>query len=190
MELSKIKTLLEEEKTDRVALKTDIENMKITKTTLENDNMSKVEDVKEVNTKINNLNTLIEEETKARKYYNHVSKQKFSQLESNMTDIVTKNSNPDLEILEKKISMLESTTIELKEHLTYQPDPEVVTHDNITIESSYHDSASHSVQNIKQEPEVEPDNQYPSIKVQNNILTSTSESQVSKDNSEKIEVIN
>ena len=86
--------------------------------------------------------------------------------------------------------MLESNSIESKEQLTHRPNLEVANHDSITIESNYHNSASHSVQNIKQEPEVEPDNQYPSIKVQNNILTSTSESQVSKDNSEKIEINN
>ena len=107
--------------------------MKSAKTTPENDNISKDEDVKEVNTKINNLNTIIEKETKARRFLGHVSKQMFSQLESKMTDIATKNSDPDFENLEKKVSILESTTTELKEQLTHQPDLEVATHDKIIM---------------------------------------------------------
>ena len=56
------------------------------------------------------------------------------------------------------------------------PDPEVANHDSITIEYSYHNGLSHSVQNDTQEPELPLENQQSQIINQNNISKSASKS--------------
>ena len=86
-------TLFEEGKTAMAAVKTDLKNLKITKTTPENDYMSNNGEIEEVNTKINNLNSLIEVETRKRRAHEKINKIKFSKLEFKVTDISTKSSS-------------------------------------------------------------------------------------------------
>ena len=93
-------TLFEEGKAAMAAVRRDVQNLKITKTTSENDNISNNEEIKEVNTKINSLSSLIETETKKRRAHDYINKIKFSKLDSKVTNIATKNSDPGFETLE------------------------------------------------------------------------------------------
>ena len=132
------------------------------------------------------LTTLITSKAASLSYDNEIRKSDSKNVESDMKksnnkyvvsnmrkfENVSESATP-VPSLSPKTSKLETTTFELKKQLTHQPDPEVTTHDNITIESSYHDCASHSVQNSKQEPELPLENQHLSIINQNNISNST-----------------
>ena len=107
--------------------------------------------------------------------------------QNNISKSVSKSQAPSINsTLDIKVN---KQFIESNEQLTRTPNLAVANHDNITIESSYHNNTSHSIQNIKQEPEVEPDNHDSSLKIQNSIFATARESQVSKANSEKIEGI-
>ena len=66
---------------------------------------------------------------------------KSSHLESKITDII--DSKKDVSLLE--------TTNKTNDKLSSQSDLEVTTHDSISDNANYHDSASHSVQKPKQE---------------------------------------
>ena len=107
-----------------------------------------------------------------------------------MTDIISNNGNSDFGDLKEKVSLLEITTSKLNDKLSSQPDLEVTAHDNITSDSNYHNSASHSVQKPKEEPELELEKSHSTINDQSNISNPADESQVSTINSTKVIKVN
>ena len=100
--VSKFEEQIRSKNAEMAAMKTDLQKMKIAKNIFENDNMSKDKEITEINMKLKRLNNLIEEETKSRTYFNKELEKKSSHFESKMTDIISKNSNPDFENIEKK----------------------------------------------------------------------------------------
>ena len=162
-------------------IKADLQKIKNTKNIFENELKSKDNEIAEINMELKRFNNFVEEETSSKIFFNKELEKKSSHLESKMTDIID---------LKKNVSLLETTTHKTNDKLSSQSDLQVTTHDNISSDSNYHDSASHSVRKPKQEPELELEKSHSTINDQSNISNPANESQVSTIHSSKVIKVN
>ena len=182
-----IEDRLESEKSDKKRLEK----------TFEEEIRSKDEEIAEIKADFRKFKNIIEEKTESKlqnqyQDFNREMEKKSSQIESKLTDLVTSISKTDVEALVGKITHLETIISEVKDKVSSQPDLEVTTNDNKTIEYNYHNNASSSVQKSKQESGLETEKSYSSINIQHsNISNSASgveEDQVSNISTKVIEV--
>ena len=180
--MDKLKNTIENGNNERAILKSEIQNLMVAKKIPEDKNGSNDKRTEEIDTKIKNLNALIEKETEARTFSNKDLEKRCSRIESNIEKVASQNSDPALENLAVN-SLTETFVAEKSPIVTFGPselreqyDLEVTSHDNISIEPNYHNNAPHSVLNNEHKTGKQTKNQQLSNNSENNITIPTDES--------------
>ena len=142
LEISNLKITIDELKSSMqkgtneiTTLKSEIKNLKTVKST--------TDETEEVGKRLTNLNTLIEQETEARIFFNKDLEKRCSQLESpKENEAISKSES----LAEKSIVTNQKLTTKKQ-----QPNLKVATSNDISMKHNYYENASTSVVNSEQD---------------------------------------